>query len=81
MVYSTDVNMGKVQRFSMLFLSLALLVITLATQGPLGWKVVFPYLAIYPGIIALTGWDPVYAVMVGLWSRITGTPAPVHAGV
>ena len=81
MVYKTVMNQSKVQRVSMLVLSLALIVITLSTQGPLGWKVAFPLLAIYPGIIALTGWDPVYAAMVALWSRISGAPAPVQAGV
>ena len=42
-------------RANMMGMSLTLIIETLGIDGPLGWNVVFPLIAVYPGIVALTG--------------------------
>ena len=81
MTNQTNTNLGATRRVSLMVLSLGLIVVTLATQGPLGWKVIFPLIAIYPGIIALTGWDLVYAFVISARNRVSGTSTPLRAGV
>jgi len=44
-------------RISTMAMSIILIVETLSIDEPLGWRVIFPLLAIYPGIAALIGWD------------------------
>ena len=80
MMNQTNTNLGATQRVSLMVLSLGLIAVTLATQGPLGWKVIFPLLAIYPGIIALTGWDLAYAFVISVRNRVSGTRAPIQTG-
>lgn len=81
MTNQTNTNLGTTQRVSLMVLSLGMIAVTLVTQGPLGWKVIFPLAAIYPGIIALTGWELVYAFLISVRNRVSGTHTPIHAGV
>ena len=81
MTNQTNTNLGATRRVSLMVLSLGMIAVTLATQGPLGWKVIFPLLAIYPGIIALTGWDLVYAFVTPVRTRVSGTGTPIRAGI
>jgi len=76
----TFTKQGMAQRISLLILSIALIAVTLSMQGPLGWYVVLPLLAIVPGISALIGWDPVFAAAAALWNRFAVTRTPVQAG-
>lgn len=59
-------NQGVMQRIGLLLASVALIVVTLQAGGVLGWMVMLPLIAIYPGISALTGWDPISAVYSAL---------------
>jgi hypothetical protein len=81
MTNQTNTNLGTTRRVSLMVLSLGLIAVTLATQGPLGWKVIFPLLAIYPGIIALTGRDLVYAFVTPVRNRVSRTGTPIQAGI
>ena len=79
MTYYTFGKQGMTQRISLLVLSIALISVTLSTQGPLGWYAVLPLLAIVPGISALIGWDPALATAVALWNRFAVARAPIQA--
>ena len=79
MTHYTFTKQGKAQRISLLILSIALIAVTLSMQGPLGWYVVLPLLAIVPGISALIGWDPVFAAAVALWNRNAIARSPIQA--
>jgi len=80
MTYYTFTKQGVARRVSLLVLSLALITVTLSMQGPLGWYAVLPLLAIVPGISALIGWDPVFAMLVAFWNRNAIARAPIPAG-
>lgn len=80
MTHYTFTKQGMAQRISLLILSIALIAVTLSMQGPLGWYVVLPLLAIVPGIGALIGWDPVFAAAAALWNRLATARSPVRAG-
>ena len=75
----TFTKQGTAQRISLLILSIALIAVTLSMQGPLGWYVVLPLLAIVPGVSALIGWDPVFAAAVSLWNRNVIARSPIQA--
>jgi hypothetical protein len=53
-------------RVTMLLLSIMLILSTLSMDGPLGWRAVFPLIAIWPGIAALVG------LHLAPWGRIFG---------
>lgn len=44
-----------VHRLVMMAASITLIVQTMSVDDPLGWRVIFPLVAIYPGIVALVG--------------------------
>ena len=71
MTSETSTNLGIAHRVIFMILSLSLIVVTLTSDGSLGWKVVFPLLAISPGVSALTGWDPIYAVVTAFWAGVS----------
>jgi len=71
MTSETSTNLGVAHRVFFMIMSLSLIVVTLTTDGSLGWKVVFPLLAISPGISALTGWDPIYAAVTAFWAGVS----------
>lgn len=54
-------NLNFLDRTYRLSLSLGVILFIVASQGYLGLWSLVPLLAIYPGITAMIGWDPVYA--------------------
>lgn len=43
-------------RIVLMAMSITLILQTMSIDGTLGWRVVFPLIAIYPGITALISW-------------------------
>jgi hypothetical protein len=66
MSHDPQVNEGISHRITMLILSITLVLATLSMEGPLGWRSVFPLLAIWPGIAALIG------LHLAPWGKILG---------
>jgi hypothetical protein len=56
----------------MMAMSITAIVETLSIDGPLGWRVVFPLIAIYPGIVALIGWS------LSPWSKPRHRGSPIR---
>ena len=75
----TSTNQSVAQRVFMLFASLGMIAATLSTAEPLGWRVIIPLLAIYPGLSAFIGWDPLTSVMAVLRKRNVGIRGPIWA--
>jgi len=75
----TLINQSIAQRTFMLFVSLVMIVATLSSAGPLDWRVILPLLAIYPGVSAFIGWDPLSAVMAVFRKRNVGIRGPIQA--
>ena len=75
MTSEKSTNLGIAHRVILMILSLSLIVVTLTTDGMLGWKVAFPLLAISPGVSALTGWDPIYAAVTAFWAGVSSRRA------
>ena len=71
MTSETSTNLGIAHRIFLMTISLSLIVVTLTTDGSLGWKVAFPLLAINPGISALTGSDPLYAAVMAFLAGVS----------
>ena len=67
MLSNSSTNQGVMQRVGLLTVSIAMITVTLHSSGVLGWMVILPLAAIYPGISAITGWDPLNA----LYSSVT----------
>lgn len=78
MTNRTLINQSIAQRVFMLFASLVMIVATLSTAGPLEWRVILPLLAIYPGVSAFIGWDPLSAVMAVFRKRYVGIRRPIQ---
>ena len=57
MSHDPAINEELFHRVTMMIMSITLIVETLFMAGPLGWRVAFPLIAIYPGIAALIGWN------------------------
>jgi hypothetical protein len=74
MLSNSSTNQGVTQRVSLLIASVALIVVTLQTSGVLGWMAMLPLIAIYPGISAMTGWDPINAVFSAVTKQFGGAP-------
>ncbi|MBK9130996.1 MAG: hypothetical protein IPM20_05055 [Gammaproteobacteria bacterium] len=72
MTKNTSINQSNTQRISFLAVSLTLITVPLLSSGVLGWEVILPLIAIYPGIAAITGWDPVKAIVSALAGQSTG---------
>ena len=79
MTYRTLINQSATQRVFMLFASLGMIAATLSTAGPLEWRVILPLLAIYPGVNAFIGWDPINSVMAVLRKRNVDICRPIQA--
>jgi len=79
MTYRTLTNQSVAQRAFKLFASLGMIAATLSTVEPLGWRVIIPLLAIYPGLSALIGWDPLNAIMAVFQKRYVGIRGPIQA--
>jgi len=73
MTSETSTNLGIAHRVFFMIMSLSLIVVTLTTDGSLGWKVALPLLAISPGVSALTGWDPIVAAVTAFWAGVSRT--------
>lgn len=56
-------NINLAERFARLVFSITLAVIPLAIDAPLGDFVFLPLLALYPGLTAALGWDPLVAAL------------------
>ncbi len=69
MSHDLQVNEEISHRATMLAMSIMLVLATLSMEGPLGWRSVFPLIAIWPGIAAMVG------VRLAPWSRIFGNNA------
>ena len=79
MTHRTLINQSIAQRVFMLFASLVMIAATLLTAGPLEWRVILPLLAIYPGVNAFIGWDPLNSVMAVLRKRNVDIHRPIQA--
>jgi len=55
-------NINPAERFVRLVFSITLAIVPLAIDAPLGDFVFLPLLALYPGLTAALGWDPLVAV-------------------
>ena len=66
MSHDTQVNEEIYHRATMLILSVTLVLATLSMEGPLGWRSIFPLIAIWPGIAALVG------LQLAPWGKILG---------
>lgn len=64
MFHDSHMNEEISHRATMLVLSITLVLATLSMEGPLGWRSVFPLIAIWPGIAALVG------LQLAPWGRI-----------
>lgn len=72
------VNLSKGERILRFGVGMALVTSVLSMSGALGWFALLPLLAIYPSLTALTGYDPVVAVMddtLSEWSGGDSVPA------
>ncbi|MCC6302636.1 MAG: hypothetical protein IT489_07545 [Gammaproteobacteria bacterium] len=58
-------NINAAERLVRLAFSLTLTVVPLFADAPLGGLALLPLLAIYPGLTAALGWDPVLAAVTG----------------
>lgn len=67
MSHDPQVNEEISHRVTMLILSITLVLATLSMEGPLGWRSVFPLIAIWPGIAALVG------LQLAPWGKIFGS--------
>jgi len=54
-------NINPAERFVRLIFSITLAIIPLAIAAPVGDFVFLPLLALYPGLTAALGWDPLVA--------------------
>jgi len=79
MTNRTLINQSIAQRAFMLFASLGMIAATFSSAGPLEWRVIVPLLAIYPGVSAFIGWDPLSAVMAVFRKRNVGIRGPIQA--
>lgn len=75
MSHDPQVNEEISHRVTMLILSVTLVVATLSMDGPLGWRTIFPLIAIWPGIAALIG------LQLAPWGRIFGDARNRDTGV
>lgn len=75
MSHDPQVNEEISHRVTMLVLSVTLVLATLSMDGPLGWRSVFPLMAIWPGIAALIG------VQLAPWGRMFGNAGATRARV
>lgn len=75
MSHDPEVNEEISHRVTMLVLSITLVLATLSMEGPLGWRSVFPLIAIWPGIAALIGFH------LAPWGKIFGSTKRNNAGV
>lgn len=75
MSHDSQMNEEISHRATMLVLSITLVLATLSMEGPLGWRSVFPLIAIWPGIAALVG------LQLAPWGRIFGKTATAGGNV
>ena len=75
MSHDSQVNEEISHRVTMLVLSITLVLATLSMDGPLGWRSVFPLIAIWPGIAALVG------MQLAPWGRMLGNARVVRSRV
>ncbi|MBK8162268.1 MAG: hypothetical protein IPK65_03695 [Gammaproteobacteria bacterium] len=73
MSHDPQVNEEISHRATMLVLSITLVLATLSMEGPLGWRSVFPLIAIWPGIAALVG------LQLAPWGKIFGKSSDSQA--
>lgn len=73
MSHDPQVNEEISHRAAMLVLSITLVLATLSMEGPLGWRSVFPLIAIWPGIAALVG------LQLAPWGKIFGKSSDTKA--
>jgi len=66
MSHNNQVNEEISHRVTMLILSITLLLATMSMDGPLGWRSIFPLIAIWPGITAFIG------LRLAPWGRLFG---------
>lgn len=60
-------NINPAERFVRLVFSVTLAIIPLGIDAPLGGFMLLPLLAIYPGLTATLGWDPLLAAATRLF--------------
>lgn len=66
-------NINPTERFVRLAFSITLALIPFIIDSPLGDLALLPLLAIYPGLTAALGWDPLLAAVTG-FTRGQNTP-------
>ena len=59
-------NINPIERLVRLAFSITLVLIPFVADAPLGGLALLPLLAIYPGLTAAFGWDPLLAAVRGL---------------
>lgn len=84
MSHDNQVNEAISHRVTMLILSVTLVLATMSMDGPLGWRAIFPLIAIWPGIAAFIGmqlapWERIFGESRIASSRILYKDAPTHA--
>jgi hypothetical protein len=84
MSHDPQVNEEISHRVTMLILSVTLVVATMSMDGPLGWRSIFPLIAIWPGIAAFIGlqlapWGKIFGETKASRARVVYQDVPYHA--
>ncbi len=78
---STSQNINTAERIVRLAFSFTLVIVPFIVDTPLGDLALLPLLAIYPGLTAALGWDPLLAAATTLRRRGHDSAAGIKHGL
>ncbi len=73
-------NISTSDRLFRLVVSLGLILSVVSGTGPIGAMAYLPIIALYPGLTASTGWDPVIALSKQLREKSAAKPRNARHG-
>ncbi len=76
-----NANIGTVERALRMAVTLGIVVAVLNVNGELGYLALLPLLAIYTGITAFIGWDPIEALADSMKQSMTSSASRIDVGL